>query len=117
MIEIEEIMEFLNGHSKPLKGAREIIQANYLLKVGYTKENADHIELKGACIQVSHPGNVPFEPTVVIKKLFPGSAERGYCPCEGDASGKCKLVVSILRSVEKWVHYLITWDRNIVQSH
>jgi len=101
VIEIEEISTFIDGHSKPLVGSREILQCGYLLKVGYVRDCDEEIELKGICIRVLRPGDPPFESTVVIQKPFPGSVVRGHCPCDGGSTGKCKHVIAILRSVEK----------------
>jgi len=100
VIQLEEIVEFIDGHSKPLIGAREINNCGYLLRVGFVKDTVEAIELKGCCIQVSHPGQPPFQPRVIISKPFPGHVLRATCQCDGGSSGKCKHAVAILRSVE-----------------
>ena len=93
-------MKFIDGHSKPLIGSREVNEANYLQKVGYVRDIEEEIELKGYCLRVSQPSLPPFQLGVIIAKPFPGYEVKAKCQCDGGATGKCKHAVAILRSVE-----------------
>jgi len=101
VIRVEEICEFIDWHKKPMVGAREINDSGYLQKIGSVKESEEDIEIRGLCIQVSHPGKPPFQPSASISKPFPGSVLRAHCKSDGGSSGKCKHVVAMLRCVEK----------------
>jgi hypothetical protein len=101
VIQIEEVCQFIDWHKKPIIAAREIIDAGYMQKIGLLCETDTEIEMRGLCIQVSHPTENPFEPTATISKPFPGHVLRAYCNCTGGSSGKCKHVVAMLRCVEK----------------
>ena len=79
--------------------SKEIIAATYLQKVGVVTEDREHIQLKGICLQVSHPGDPPFTIDVILRKPLPGKVEISKCTCTGGASGECKHAVALLKYI------------------
>lgn len=101
MIEIDDIMAFVDYHENPMKGSREILQSEYLQKIGVVKETDADVHIRGLCIQVSHPNQYPFQMDAWISKPFPGVVIKGKCQCDGGSTGKCKHSVAMLRCLIK----------------
>ena len=99
MIEIEEICHFIDGHSNPMEGSREILSSGYLQKVGILADSDEKIVIRGLCICVSTLGEEPFVMDATISKPYPGYVIKAICNCKGGKSGKCKHAVAMLRSV------------------
>ena len=99
VIEIEDIVEHIDGHSKPLVDSKLILKAGYLQRVGLVQETAEYSHVRGVCILVSNPGKESCEINLKIRKPFPGTVGFGHCTCNGGSTGKCKHAVAVLRTL------------------
>lgn len=100
MIEIEEIVKFIDGFSRPLIGSKQILDSGYLQKVGIDSETSEDISIRGICLRVHKPSEVVSIQTR-ISKPFPGSVIDAKCTCIAGNLGKCKHVVAVLRHVKR----------------
>lgn len=99
MIEIEEIAEYIDGHSRPMVESRLILRSGYLQKLGLVKNDDKLVHIRGISLQVSHPSNEPVEINLKISKPFPGYIMYAHCTCTGGTTGKCKHSVAVMRSL------------------
>ena len=102
MIQIEEIVKFIDGFSRPMEGSRQIIESGYLQKVGIVKESDHDIEIRGLCLRV-HKTSEIVTIDITISKPLPGEVITGKCTCTAGNLGKCKHVVAVLRHVKRLI--------------
>lgn len=100
VIQIEEIVQHIDGFSRPLVESRQIVKSHYLQKVGVLEENESCIRLRGLCLRV-HNAHEILTINVTISKPFPGAVLYAHCTCTAGNLGKCKHAVAVLRCAKK----------------
>ncbi len=90
-------------------GAEEILDAEYLQKMGIVWSNATEILIRGICLQVSHNQDKPYVIDFNLTKDDLGelSIEGGKCSCTAGGNGKCKHAVVLLLTLTRWVSFFI----------
>ena len=99
MIEIEEFVSHIDGHSKPLRDSKLLAKAGYLQQVGLVEDCSGYVHVRRVSILVSHPSDICCEMNVKIRKPFPGSVGHAHCNCDGRSSDKCKHSVAFLQTL------------------
>jgi len=94
------------------RSAEEILEANYLRKVGLVRTCSDSFTVRGICLQVSHPDDrhQPFIINITFSKVDDDDNEisGGQCSCLAGSLARCKHAVALLLHLTKLVHnYLL----------
>lgn len=107
MIALSDIVDHINGHSRPIYCGEQLLMGNYLVKYGRQVQNEDTVlKVLGLCLQTSDAKAAPHEIEVELLQLNGSEANRTiikavFCTCKAGWPGKCKHSVSLLLALSK----------------